>query len=160
MTDTVQVRYADMRDAAVQKVVIELVDEYAQDPMGGGTPLPSETREVLGERIADFPGHHVFVAWEGERAVGVAVCFEGFSTFAAKPLINIHDLAVTASRQGKGIGRKLLNAVEEKARELGYAKLTLEVLVGNERARGLYRSFGFDEKAFANQELIFLTKAF
>ena len=67
----------------------------------------------------------------------------GFSTFTGKPLINIHDLTVTAVCRGRGIGRLLLKAVEAKARELGCGKVTLEVREDNAPARQFYQRFGF-----------------
>jgi len=45
------------------------------------------------------------------------VCFRGFSTFAAAPLINVHDLAVVPGFRGQGIGRRLLEAVEMYAED-------------------------------------------
>jgi GNAT superfamily N-acetyltransferase len=86
----------------------------------------------------------VFLAFAEGRAIGVAVCFLGFSTFAAKPLINIHDLAVRPEQRGRGVGRALLAAVEAHALATGCCKLTLEVLEGNPVARKAYHGFGFN----------------
>src|SRR5688572_14329373 len=82
-----------------------------------------------------------------EEPVGVAVCFFGFSTFNARPLLNIHDLAVLPQYRGLGAGRALLQAAEEHARREGCCKLTLEVQEDNTRARALYRRFGFADSA-------------
>jgi ribosomal protein S18 acetylase RimI-like enzyme len=71
------------------------------------------------------------------------VAFIGFSTFHARPLLNIHDLAVVPGRRGKGVGRALLTAAEAHAGELGCCKLTLEVQDDNTPARQLYERFGF-----------------
>ncbi|HEU4533517.1 MAG TPA: GNAT family N-acetyltransferase, partial [Polyangiaceae bacterium] len=90
----------------------------------------------------------IFLAYLEGRAVGVAVCFRGFSTFAARPLVNVHDLAVVPECRGRGVGRLLLQAVERKARALGCCKLTLEVLENNQRARNLYASLGFAQLAY------------
>jgi ribosomal-protein-alanine N-acetyltransferase len=43
----------------------------------------------------------------------------------------------------RGIGRRLLLALAELSIELGAARVTLEVRVGNLGAQGLYTSFGF-----------------
>lgn len=154
----VDIRRVDMSDPEMQLVIVELIDLYAREPMGGGTPLPAESKKVLGERISQFPGHEVFLATESGKPLGAAVCFTGFSTFQAKPLINIHDLTVIPEARGKGVGAALLKAVETRAREMGYAKLTLEVLDVNERARGLYQKMGFEEKSFAGKAMLFLSK--
>jgi ribosomal protein S18 acetylase RimI-like enzyme len=57
--------------------------------------------------------------------------------------VNVHDLHVAPRFQRRGIARRLLAAVEARARALGCCKLTLEVQARNGPARALYRSFGF-----------------
>ena len=105
--------------------------------------LAARVLEQLAPGLRRQPGTLVFLPWLDRRAVGVAVCMTGFSTFTAKPLINIHDLAVTADYRGRGVGRLLLKAVEAKARELGCGKVTLEVHEDNAPAQQLYQRFGF-----------------
>ena len=63
---------------------------------------------------------------------------EGFSTFACKPLLNIHDFAVLRPYRGQGIGKLMLGRVKQLAKNLGCCKITLEVLEGNTVARHLY----------------------
>ena len=134
---------ADLSRAAHQQAVVDLIDAYAADPMGDGQPLPPAVRDALIPGLRRHPTTLIFLAYQGGNAIGIAVCFLGFSTFAARPLINIHDLAVLPEHRGLGVGRRLLQAVEQKARELGCCKLTLEVMEYNRRARGLYESAGF-----------------
>jgi ribosomal protein S18 acetylase RimI-like enzyme len=93
--------------------------------------------------LAQQPGALVLLALADDQPVGVAVCFSGLSTFRAKPLLNVHDLAVLPQYRGRGIGRALLQTAEDHARQKGCCKLTLEVLDDNTRARALYRRFGF-----------------
>ncbi len=83
--------------------------------------------------------------------MGIAVCFIGFSTFAARPLINIHDLAVLPEGRGNGVGRKLLTAVERKAREMNCCKVTLEVLENNRRALKVYAAAGFVRATYTEE---------
>ncbi|MDP3835912.1 MAG: GNAT family N-acetyltransferase, partial [Hydrogenophaga sp.] len=70
-------------------------------------------------------------------------CIEGFSTFACRPLVNVHDVAVLASHRGRGIAEQMLAEAEAVARERGAVKLTLEVLSGNHSAMRLYERIGF-----------------
>jgi ribosomal protein S18 acetylase RimI-like enzyme len=130
----------DPRDAAA---LVALLDEYASSPSGGGTPLAAEARARLPEVLAQRAHYVGLLAWDGARPVGLVNAFEGVSTFKARPLLNIHDIAVAASHQGRGIGRRLLAQAEAIARERGCCKLTLEALEGNTGAIGLYRSVGF-----------------
>jgi ribosomal protein S18 acetylase RimI-like enzyme len=81
--------------------------------------------------------------------VGLAVCFRGFSTFAARPLLNIHDFSVLPACRGAGVGRQLLAAIEERARAIGCCRLTLEVQEHNHRARGIYAAAGFLQTVYA-----------
>lgn len=123
--------------------IVDVLDSYASDPVGGGKPLSPDARARLVDALRDHPTALVLLALTGGEPVGVAVCFFGLSTFEARPLLNIHDLAVQPQHRGKGIGRALLAAAEARAREAGCCKLTLEVQDSNRRARGLYESFGF-----------------
>jgi ribosomal protein S18 acetylase RimI-like enzyme len=134
---------ADLENSRHQQAIVELVSAYARDPMGGGRDLPADVRRDLVPGLRGHPTTVVFLALDGDTPVGIAVCFVGFSTFAARPLINIHDLAVADGYRGRGIGRRLLERVEQHARVLGCCKLTLEVLADNTPAQALYRAAGF-----------------
>ena len=138
---------ADLTDPRHRDGIVAVLDSYARDPMGGGTPLSPDVRARVADGLRDHPTALVLLALDAGRTVGVAVCFFGYSTFAARPLLNVHDLAVLPSLRGKGVGRALLAAAEARAREAGCCRLTLEVLDGNGPARGLYESFGFRDVA-------------
>ncbi|MGD9633380.1 MAG: GNAT family N-acetyltransferase, partial [Pirellulales bacterium] len=91
----------------------------------------------------------VLLAYDGERPVGIATCFEGLSTFVARRLLNLHDLAVIPEYRGRGVGRQLLAAVEEQARTLGCCKVTLEVLENNPALR-VYEAAGYSAPDYGN----------
>jgi ribosomal protein S18 acetylase RimI-like enzyme len=134
---------ADLNDSHHQAAILHLINAYARDPMGESRDLPTAVRDRLISGLQQHPASLVFLAFDEATPVGVAVCFLGFSTFAARPLINIHDLAVIPEHRGQGIGRLLLERVEAKGRALGCCKLTLEVREDNHRAQRLYQKFGF-----------------
>jgi GNAT superfamily N-acetyltransferase len=136
--------YADPRDAAE---VATLLDAYARDPMGGGEPLAAEVRDAVVPGLAATPGAFSLIARLGGEPVGLANCFTGFSTFAARPLVNVHDVVVLPGLRGRGIGKALFAAIDSEAKRRGACKVTLEVLTGNEPAKALYASFGYS--AFA-----------
>jgi ribosomal protein S18 acetylase RimI-like enzyme len=144
----VRVREADFGDGRDVSGFIEVLDSYASAPVGGGSPLAPEVRERVVPMLREHPTSLVLLAFVDDEPVGVAVCFFGMSTFRARPLLNIHDLAVLPHCQGKGVGQALLEAVEDHARRNSCCKLTLEVLDDNTRARGLYRRFGFEDPVF------------
>lgn len=147
LAPTLTVRLADYADAGDAARVVALLDSYARDPMGGGKPLSEDVRERLVPGLAAHPGAFSLLAFEGDDAVGLANCITGFSTFAARPLVNIHDMAVLPAARGRGVGRALMLAVEEEAGARGACKITLEVLSGNATAKGLYASLGYGDYA-------------
>ncbi len=81
---------------------------------------------------------------EPEQAVGLVNCLEGFSTFACRPLVNIHDVAVLPAWRGQRVAQKMFALVEQIARQRGACKLTLEVLQGNAPALRAYEREGFE----------------
>ena len=125
-----------------RQAVLDLVDAYSRDPMGDGKPLRDDVRHRLVPGLAAHPTTLILLAYDGELPVGIAVCFRGFSTFQARPLVNIHDLAVLPEHRGRGIGKALLEAVADRARGLGCCKVTLETQEKNP-ARRLYEAVGF-----------------
>lgn len=147
MTTQPFVRLADLDFPADAALVLELLDAYSRDPFGDSKPLDDDVRERLIDGLRAHPTTLVFLALDGPsedaEPLGIATTFVGFSTFAARPLINLHDVSVLPAARGRGVGRALLAAVETAARERGCCRLTLEVLDRNERAKGLYQSFGF-----------------
>ena len=134
---------ADLSDARHQAAVLEMTRDYARDPMGNGRDLPDAVQKILIERLRAHPTTLIFLAFDQDQPVGIVTCFIGLSTFAARPLMNIHDLHVTTSHRRKGVARLLLEVVERRARELECCKLTLEVQENNRAALALYGSFGF-----------------
>jgi ribosomal protein S18 acetylase RimI-like enzyme len=151
---------ADLNLPAHQEAVLAMVDAYSRDPMGDGKPLDQTVRTQLVPGLRRHPTTLIFLAFDGDRPVGAAVCFIGFSTFVAKPLINIHDFVVLPTSRGKGIGRRLLEAVEAKARELGCCKLTLEVMDKNDQAVRMYQAAGFERYTLQEEAgaAIFMSK--
>lgn len=143
MSEPLQIIEADLALPAHRDAVLRLLDAYARDEMGLGRPLSDDVRERLIEGLHKHPSRIVFLAQLDTEPVGLAVCFLGYSTFAARPLVNIHDLIVHPDFRRRGVAAQLLEAVESRARTLGCCKVTLEVRVDNAVARSLYAARGF-----------------
>ena len=139
----VHVLQADYANPVHASAIVELLDAYASDPAGGGEPLSAFARERLVPELALRPQAFSVLAFIGDEAVGLVNCIEGFSTFACRPLVNVHDVAVLSGYRGQRIGEKMMQLVDAIARRRGACKLTLEVLEGNVGAVKLYERIGF-----------------
>lgn len=137
---TLRADYANAQHAAA---LVMLLDAYASDPAGGGQGLSAFAKANLVPGLAARPQAYSVLAFDGGQPVGLVNCIEGFSTFACKPLVNVHDVAVLASHRGRGVAEQMLALAEQIARERGAVKLTLEVLSGNRPAMRLYERIGF-----------------
>jgi len=135
---------ADLSRAEHQDALVTMLDAYVLDPMEGGVPPSEQVKRDLVPGLRAHPACYVFMAYRDGKPVGFSICFLGFSTFNARPLLNIHDIFVDSSLRGLGIGAMLLARIESKARELNCCRITLEVREDNRAARGLYRKVGFD----------------
>ena len=90
---------ADLSLPAHQEAVLAMVDAYSRDAMGDGKPLDQDVRAQLIPGLKRHPTTLIFLAFDDDQPVGAAVCFIGFSSFAAKPLVNIHDFVVLPNLQ-------------------------------------------------------------
>jgi len=145
---SITVVQADLSLPDHQAATVHLLNAYAMDPMGDGKPLSDTARRDLIPGLRGHPTTMVFIAFSNGEPVGLAVCFRGFSTFAARPLVNISDYFVFPAHRGAGIGRHLMAAIQQAARDLGCCRLTLEVQENNHRARAIYGAAGFSQAVY------------
>jgi ribosomal protein S18 acetylase RimI-like enzyme len=102
-------------------------------------------RKDLVRHLDDEPANSfLFVAEDddGER-VGFIHLQKTQDYFTGRSNCHISDLAVVQAHEGRGVARALLTHAETWAREHRCHLITLAVLPGNERARALYDSNGF-----------------
>ena len=144
----VEIVQADLNRTDHQHAVLELVDAYARDPMGNGKPLSVKVRRAFIPALQQHPTSLIFLAYSKGKAIGIATCFLGFSTFTAKPLIHIDDLAVLPAHRNQRVGRRLLAEIERKARKMDCCKLTLQVQENNHQARRVYEAVGFAQAEY------------
>jgi len=139
----IEILQADYGNAEHAQALVRLLDMYARDAMGGGHPLSEQVKQALVPELARRPHAFSVLAFADGEAAGLVNCFEGFSTFACKPLINIHDVAVADAYRRRGIAQQMMRYVENIARQRGCCKLTLEVLQGNRNAQQMYGKLGY-----------------
>lgn len=134
---------ADLHNPQHGQDLVMLLNAYASDRMGGSDPLSEFTKTHLISELQKRSNIHAVLAYFDGNAAGFSICIEGFSTFACKPLLNIHDLGVVTKYRGLGLSKKILAHIEDIAKELHCCKITLEVLEGNHLAKGIYQDIGF-----------------
>ena len=147
----IETRLANLDSAADAAAIIAVLDSYASDPRGGSKPLPAEVKDRLIPGLKSYPTSRIWLAFDARQAIGLCVGFLGFSTFRARPLLNIHDLAVVPGRRGGGVGRALLTAAETHARRCGLLQAHARS-AGRQppRARTLYERFGFRDVVYGD----------
>jgi RimJ/RimL family protein N-acetyltransferase len=139
---TVEIRRARPSDAAA---LVELAEAVGSEPEGwlvtdGSWRSVGEERRYL-RTIARYPHAAVIVAEDGDRVVGRL----SLARDAHPASAHVADLGlmVAATHRRRGIGRALLEAAAQWARESGVRKLELHVLPYNAAAIALYEEFGF-----------------
>ncbi len=142
---TIEIIQVDYHNPEHALHMIELLDCYATDPMGGGVALSDFTAQNLVPALAERNDAFSLLAYVDGQPAGLTNCFEGFSTFACRPLVNIHDVVVANEYRRMGVSRKMFDHVEEVANQRGCCKLTLEVLEGNSIAQTAYEKYGFQQ---------------
>jgi [ribosomal protein S18]-alanine N-acetyltransferase len=99
------------------------------------TPWPAYAfeQELRGNRLARY-----VVARAGDAVVGFA------GVWLMVDDAHITTFGVHPDWRRQGVGRRMLLAVAELARQIGARRMTLEVRASNTAAQALYRGFGFD----------------
>lgn len=101
---------------------------------------PSDEGELLG-------------AWSGEDLVGYACLYWHFSSTRAVETVLMNDLYVDANRRHQGIGRALIEASAQVARERGAHHIEWSTRPDNETAQRLYDSAGAERSEWIEYEL-------
>ena len=148
MNDSFSLLEANLNDEDQAAEVLRLLDAFSSDPFGGGHPLSEKVRTKVIDGLREFPTTRIYLACEGAEAVGFAICFLSYSTFRARRILNIKDYFVPHTHRGRGIGRRLMDFVAERARAEDCCLLTLEVQENNERARAIYAAAGFEQATY------------
>lgn len=112
--------------------------------------------EVLIEKALDEPepDSAIFIAEEGETLAGFIHLQTRVDYFNGEKHGYISDVAVGEGFEGRGVGRLLLEAAEDWARQHDYQRLALYVFAGNTRARHLYEKNGFKQEVLKYVKVI------
>lgn len=124
---------------------IKLLNDYLNDPMGNNRPIQTELVPQIISGLKKHSGFLGFFVLVGDQFAGMANCNINFSTFQAKPIINIHDFIVAPEFRKMGAGSFLLREVIKYASLNGFCRINLEVREDNISAKSLYKKMGFSD---------------
>ncbi|MFK8030704.1 MAG: GNAT family N-acetyltransferase [Gammaproteobacteria bacterium] len=80
---------------------------------------------------------------ETRKAAGFTQLFPSFSSVSASSILILNDLYVDHSQRQKGVGRALMRAARDYARDSGCAGIKLETQKTNTIGQALYESEGY-----------------
>ncbi|HRK21363.1 MAG TPA: GNAT family N-acetyltransferase [Fimbriimonadaceae bacterium] len=100
---------------------------------------PARLREHL---FGDRPFVESLVGEVDGAIVAYSLFFPSYSSFLMKPGYWLEDIYVQPEHRGKGLGKALLRAIVQKARDAGYGRVEWSVLDWNQPSIDFYRSIG------------------
>ena len=112
--------------------------------------LDRAEHEALSKALDELPESSAVLVAEtkGVRGVaGVAYIETQTDYFTREWHAHLAILSVAETAEGRGVGRALLEAVDEWTRQRGFRFVTLNVFGGNERARRVYEKAGYSVDA-------------
>jgi GNAT superfamily N-acetyltransferase len=121
---------------------------YAEDIERNGGISAEAAREKAAEdvpRVLADPAAALYAVEDGGERVGHVWLAE--RTLQGRRILWIYDVFVGEEFRGRGLGRAALELAAEEARRRGLDRVELNVFGGNEVARRLYLSEGYEEMA-------------
>jgi GNAT superfamily N-acetyltransferase len=122
-------------------VILELIRglaEYERAP----EEVVCDEAQLRASLFGEKPDAEVLLACLGLTAAGFAVFFHNYSTWWGRRGLYLEDLFVRPEMRGRGIGKALLRALAQVARDRECARMEWSVLDWNQPAIDFYRSLG------------------
>jgi GNAT superfamily N-acetyltransferase len=132
------IRSATPADIAVIRQLIVDLAVYEREP----DAVKASEADLHQALFGDRPLAEAVLAEVGGVAVGLALFFTNFSTWAGRGGLYLEDLFVKPEARGQGVGKALLVHLAGVAVARGYARFEWSVLDWNEPAIGFYRALG------------------
>jgi ribosomal protein S18 acetylase RimI-like enzyme len=126
-----------------------------RDWMGRDEPVDASIRASVERLLARDDTEYLLGApAEGEPAAGVVQVRYRWGIWWSAEDCWLEDLFVEERVRGSGLGRALVEATLERARERGCRRVQLDVNTENAAALALYRSLGFDSGKGGGRDLL------
>jgi ribosomal protein S18 acetylase RimI-like enzyme len=159
MLDRMQIRLREMRDDEFLRWLPKMRESYAAAMVRDGG-LGPEAASAKAQRDVDelFPDgarpdeQAVYVI--EARGESVGDLWVGEREHDAERVLWVYNLEVAEEHRGRGFGRQAMLFVEDEAQRRGFGHVALNVFGGNQKARDLYRSLGYEERAIAMSKTV------
>lgn len=135
-----QEEYVVWRERSERGYAADIAVSRDLDPAAAEAASRGEFAELLPDGLTS-PGMHLFTAVVGDEPVGIG-WFE-LRQRASGTSAWIYDIRLDGDRRGQGLGRALLEALHDAARDLGATTMTLNVFGDNPTAIRLYETSGY-----------------
>ncbi|HLF24509.1 MAG TPA: GNAT family N-acetyltransferase [Burkholderiales bacterium] len=123
---------------------------YAQPDLDDGDVLPLAQAQQILARFKRYPDYRLYVAADGDEIVGsLALLVMDNLGHLGAPSGVVEDVVVEPSRQGEGIGRRMMVFALERCRDRRCYKLALSSNLTRERAHRFYESLGFEKHGYS-----------
>ena len=135
---------------ATEQDLPAILQAYSSAGIDGGQSFSiEEAREHLA-RFRAYPNYRVFVALEGERLAGTyaLLILDKLAKRGARTGI-VEDVAVLPERQGRGVGRAMMEHARAECRANGCYKLALSSNLKRDGAHRFYDSLGFERHGYS-----------
>jgi ribosomal protein S18 acetylase RimI-like enzyme len=135
-----QDEYVVWRERSERDYAEDIATSRDLEPEAAMAQSAGEFAQLLPQGLSS-PDMHLWTAVVGDESVGMG-WFE-LRQRASGVSAWIFDISVDPARRGQGLGRGLLDALHDAARELGATSMTLNVFGDNPTAIRLYESSGY-----------------
>jgi ribosomal protein S18 acetylase RimI-like enzyme len=149
-----------IRDDELREWLVGARVEHAREMAADADLHPDEARlKVSRDLDTLFPegriaeGHAVFVVEAGGERVGSLWAGER-SDPVGRATFFVYDIRIDEGQRRRGYGRAAMIAAQAEAARRGIDRIALNVFGGNERARSLYRSLGYTERAVTMEKTL------
>lgn len=156
-----KVRSAGSADTPrIRELAVRLMDQslpHWRDP----APLKDKLNEALAAYDGEMPQDHLLLVCEDDKGWIAGFAHAGMDAdfFSGEAQAHLYYLVTDPSCEGKGVGRMLMDAVEDFARDKSATGILLYVFSTNERARSVYERYGFQEHMLKMVKPVSATRA-
>lgn len=113
--------------------------------------------KFIGQRLRNHESILLLAEDEQQNALGFCQLYPTFCSVTTAPIHVLYDLFVTPTARQSGVGKALLLAAEQQARQAGSARMDLTTAKTNLAAQSLYGSLGWVRDAVFHTYNKFLT---